>query len=458
MSGPLDAIRRRLDIIPGEHRTRPVAVGLIVIGVTLFAILSAATRDIPLTGKKGETVRAEFAAANQVSDRTVVRVGGVDVGRVDKVEPGSSPLDSTRVFMQITNDDVVLHRDATATVRWRTLLGGLMYIDLDPGSKSAPELGDGVIPVSRTSNQVELDQFLQPYDGPTSQGQRNLLKGLRDTLADPQAIGRTIDTLSPAFGTVAQGLGPLRGRESDDLRGLIAATADTVEGLDDAAALRGLVSGGNRTFATTTARREELGELLELSPGSLDSTFTTMRRLRTTLDHLDPLAARLRPGARALGPAARAATPALEQTEAFLREARPLLRAARPAFNSLRGASANGVPLMEGLDPTLVRLDKELLPYLRETDPDTRLKNYHAIGPFWAALAMAAAETDAEGHRIRFTVPPGANSFVSLPVTNSATRACAASKLPTTTDMSCSRVVEALFNGWFGKPKGGKGR
>jgi virulence factor Mce-like protein len=412
-------------------------------------------RDIPLTGKPGKTVQAEFAHANQVSNRTVVRVGGVDVGRVDKVEPGSSPTDTTVVSMQITNDEVVLHRDASAQVRWRTLLGGLMYIDLEPGSKSAPELGDNPIPASRTGTQVELDQFLQPYDGQTSQAQRNLLKGLRDTLADPQAVGHTIEALSPAFRTVGRGLAPLRGREADDLRGLVAATAKTVDGLDDTPALQGLVTGANRTFATTTARRNELGELFELARPSLDSTFTTMRRLRTTLDHLDPLAARLRPGARALGPAARAATPALEQTEAFLSEARPLLRAARPAFDSLRGASANGVPLMQGLDPTLVRLDKELLPYLREKDPETRLKNYEAIGPFWAALASAAAETDAEGHRIRFTVPPGPNSYVSLPVTSSATKACNASALPAA-DMSCSRVVNALFNGWFGKPKGGK--
>ena len=91
MSGPLDAIRRRLDVVPAKHRTRPVAIGLVVIGLTTFALLSAATRDIPLTGKKGRTVTAEFAAANQVSNRTVVRVGGVDVGRVDTVEPGSRP-------------------------------------------------------------------------------------------------------------------------------------------------------------------------------------------------------------------------------------------------------------------------------------------------------------------------------------------------------------------------------
>jgi hypothetical protein len=145
------------------------------------------------------------------------------------------------------------------------------------------------------------------------------------------------------------------------------------------------------------------------------------------------------------------------QTEAFLREARPLLRAARPAFDALRGASANGVPLMKGLEPTLSRLDKELLPFLRETDPETRLKNYESIGPFSATLASAAAETDREGHRIRLSVPPSnTSSLLGLPVAQSAIRACGQSKRFAATDLSCSGVVQALFNGWFGKARGPK--
>ena len=140
-----------------------------------------------------------------------------------------------------------------------------------------------------------------------------------------------------------------------------------------------------------------------------------MRRLRTTLGHLDPLAARLRPGARALGPAARATTPALAQTEGLLKEARPLLKDAKPTFTSLAGVGRAGVPLMNQLDPTLRRLDRDLIPFLNARDNETRLRNVESIGPFWAALAMAASEYDAEGHRIRFTVPPGVNSLIGVP-------------------------------------------
>jgi ABC-type transporter Mla subunit MlaD len=451
MSGPLNALRHKLDIKPAHHHTRPLATGVIVIGLIMLALVSAAIRHVPLTPKGGHTVQAEFTAANQVSSRTVVRVGGIEVGRVDKVQAGSDPRRTTLVTMRITDNSVHLHSDATAQVRWRTLLGGLMYIDLVPGSPSAPPLGNRPIPASHTSNQVELDDLLQPYDGGTSQAQRDMLKGLRDTFANPQGVGRTLKEL-PALTTVAKGVDPLLGRRTDDLQRLVAATAKTVHGLDNTAALRTLVSSADRTLAVTEARRIQLGQTLELSPPSLSSTFTTMRRLRTTLGHLDPLAASLRPGARSLGPATRAAAPALVQTQAVLREVRPLLRAAGPTFDSLRGASHTGVPLMQGLDPTLTRLLNELLPYLRQTDSGTRLKNYEAIGPFWSTLASAAAEFDSEGHRIRFTVPLNTNSFVNSPISASMTSACTRAGVPGG-QAACARITRSLGQSLFASSK-----
>lgn len=451
----LDGVRRRLDIKPAHHRTRPLLTGSIVIAVIAFALLSAAIRHVPLTPRGGHEVSAEFASANQVSDRTVVRVDGVEVGRVSKVEAGSDPRRATKVTMRITDGDVHLRSDARAQIRWRTLFGGLMYIELDPGSPSAPALGDRPIPVAQTSNQVELDQVLQPYDGTTDDHQRVLLRELRAVFADPQGIDHTLTAL-PALRTVGQGLQPLQGRATDDLSKLVTATSRAVRQLDDTASLQRLVSQGSRTLAVTTRRRGELGRFLEASPGSLDATRTTMARLRTTLDHLDPLASGLRPGARALAPATAAATPAFRRTRAVLTELRPLLRDAGPAFTSLRRASASGVPLMNGLDPTLGRLDAELLPWLRKRDDETHLKLYETVGPFWSALAMAAAEFDAEGHRIRFTVPPQSNSYVNLPPSEAFARQCAKD---TPSGTPCATIGRMLAGSWFGKATAkGRGR
>jgi ABC-type transporter Mla subunit MlaD len=233
----------------------------------------------------------------------------------------------------------------------------------------------------------------------------------------------------------------------------VAATAKTVSGLNDTPSLQGLVTDGSRSLAVIEAQRRRLGQFLELSPPALDSTFTTMQRLRTTLGHLDPAAAALRPGVRELAGAARAATPTFRQLEATLREARPLLRAAQPTLAALRGASISGVPLMQDLEPTLTRLDKELFPWLRRPDEGTRLATYEMIGPFWSDLASAASEYDSEGYRIRLTVPLNTNSVISAPISSDMQAACVRDRVPHAATM-CAKLVRSVARSWFGTAKG----
>jgi ABC-type transporter Mla subunit MlaD len=447
-------LRRRFDIVPAKHRSHPVAIGFVVIAVIVIALLSAALRHIPLIPRGGHVVTAEFAAANQVSNRTVVRVNGVEVGRVERVEAGSDPYRASKVVMRLSSGKIHLRTDASAQIRWRTLFGGLMYIDLHPGSANAPALR-GSIPAGRTSNQAELDQLLQTYAGSTAQAQRNVLKGLRRTLGDPAGTGRTLDVLGPALQTVDRGLQPVLGEQTGDLRGLVASTAKTVQGLDDTLGLQALVTSADRTLAVTDAQRRQLGQTIQLSPAALRSTYTTMGRLRATLGHLDPLVTKLRPGARVLGSAARAATPTLAKTETVLHDLRPLLHQAGPTFDALGQASPSGVDLMNGLDPTVGRLLDNILPWLRKPDSGTKLATYESIGPFWSALSATAGEFDSVGYRIRFTVPPGTNSFVMTPpVASQLNQACADSALPRARAL-CPQAISVLTRGWFGKQAGG---
>lgn len=450
-----DHLRDLTDPIQSRHRERPLRNGVILLACLGLAVYMAMAHNIPLiNGKPGERLRADFAFANQVvPGQTPVRVDGVEVGQVVDLQAGPDPRRSSRVEMRITDERLVVRRDARAEVRWRTLLGGNMYIDLEPGSKRADKMGDGVIPVTRTGNQAELDDLLQPYDGKTEEAQRDLLHGLDETFEDPRAARQAIDAL-PDLETVGRGLEPVMGRERGDLRKLVSATATTVEALGaDTVALQGLVTGARRTLGATTARRQELGEFLELSPPTLDETLTTMRRLRTTLDHLDPLAARLRPGARALAPAARAARPALAELDGLLREARPVLTALKPTFGDLSAAADAGVPVIEGLEPTIDRLNRDTLPYLAARDEESKLRNYEAIGPFFSVLAMAAAEFDSIGHRIHLSTPGGSNSVITL-FQLQFEETCSAKADNARERVGCRRMADVLAKGWFGRGKG----
>lgn len=452
MSRLREAVRGFTDPRPARASQNHVRNGAILVGVVAFVCYCAFTANIPLIrGEPGKPVRAEFAATNQVDDETPVRVAGVEVGKVKKVEAAGDPRRGSVVTFRVTDDGVSVRRDARAEIRWKTLLGGEMYIDLHPGSPSAPELGDATIPASRTSSQVELDDVLRPYNGNTEQAQRGVLKGLAVGFGTPGAAGKSLETL-PALRTVERGMRPLRGRARDDVRMLTAATAKTVEALgEDPAALQGLVSGADRTLRAVRNRREDLGELIERSPATLDDTAVTMTRLRATLDHLDPLVSRLRPAARELAPASNTATPALRQANALLAQARPLLRNARPAFANLERAGRAGAPLLRKLNPILHRVDSEVIPFLNTRDEETKLRTFEAIGPFFAAAGGAGAEFDKEGYRFRLTVPSGSNSGVTV-ASAAMARDCQRS-LPRSKEGGCAALAKVLATGWYGRDR-----
>lgn len=415
MSRLRQIVRERLDTVPAAHRPRPLPAGIAAVTLLVLLLAWGFTQKVPFVDTEGgRFVRAEVASADAVADRTPVRVGGVKVGRVDHLEPGPRRSDGTSrtsiVVMRITDDRIVVKRDAAAHVRWRTLLGS-MYVDLDPGSPSASPLGDRVIPLRRTGIQVDWDDFTGQFPTRTRQAQRHAIAEFRRALSAPRAHGRTLRELGPALSVIGRGADALRGRRHGDLRRLLQTTATTVDALSrDRAALERFVDGANRTLAATAHRRRALGQTVQLSPRALRSSTATMHRLVATLDHLDPLVARLRPGARRLGTTTRALQPALVEVDRVLRHARPLLRAAKPAFAGLGAAGEQGTPLIRGLRPTVRRLQDELLPYLRRRDSDIRLRVYQTIGPFFAVLAGAAGEFDASGNWLHFATGPAPNS------------------------------------------------
>jgi phospholipid/cholesterol/gamma-HCH transport system substrate-binding protein len=391
---------------------RHTRAGIVTLALLALLVFVAVTHQLPLLGGAGgPIVRAEFSTADDVNTATPVRVGGVDVGHVQSIEPG--PGHSSIVAMQITTGGVVAKRDASAQVAWRTLLGGALYVDLAPGSPSTPPLGNRVIPLSRTGYQVTWDDYNSQFTPTARLQERNTIRGFAQTLASPRAEGHTVQMLGPDLAVVGRGVAPLRGEDIGDLRALVRSTAATMNALArNQGELGNLVYGADRTLAVTARERADLGQTLALTPPALSATTITMRRLNVTLDRLDPLAINLRPGVGALAPAMDALSPALTQADRTLSDARALLRTAPTTLRALRAMGLQGVPLIAGLTPTVARLNQQLLPFLSRTDPATRLRNYEAIGPFVSALDSAAGEYEADGYFVHFMTGGGPDSVL----------------------------------------------
>ncbi len=63
--------------------------------------------------------------------------------------------------MSLDEDALPLHEDALFKIRPRLFLEGNYFIDVQPGSPSAPVVDEGhSFPVNRTSHSVQLDQVL----------------------------------------------------------------------------------------------------------------------------------------------------------------------------------------------------------------------------------------------------------------------------------------------------------
>jgi virulence factor Mce-like protein len=390
---------------------------MIIAGLALLGLYFSVTKHLPfLASTSGQVVTAQFAEPNQVTGKTAVRVDGIDVGNVQSVtlEPGAR---TSVVKLLITDSAVHLHLDARAAIKFRTLLGANMEIDLDPGSPSAPPLAGATIPLSRTTVQTEFDDLLSIFRGNAPAAMRTDLAQLSSALQG-QAAGRLIDRLAPSLQSVPAGLSAIQGELPNDLQNLIGASASTVRSIGaDRATLEELVGGAQQTFATAAGQAAQLGQTLDRAPAAMDATVAVSGAIDRTLPELNSLSDALVPGAKALAPAALAARPAVIELDQVLHTAQPLIAALRPAVTDLAAAAAPGSSVVNGLKPTVARLNNSIIPWLERPDSDLHIPFYDLIGPTLGALASAAAEYDGHGHYLHFPAGAGLDSLGTIPCT-----------------------------------------
>ena len=90
-----------------------------------------------------------------------MRIAGVEVGKVKKVEAAGPDSTAATITMEIKDNGLPIHTDAYLKIRPRIFLEGNFFVDLQPGSPSAPILKSGhTIGIGQTDGPVQLDQVL----------------------------------------------------------------------------------------------------------------------------------------------------------------------------------------------------------------------------------------------------------------------------------------------------------
>jgi phospholipid/cholesterol/gamma-HCH transport system substrate-binding protein len=391
-----------------KSRINPAILGALVLIASVLLFYVAASRELPFTG--GHELRIQFATANQIAPNAPVRVAGVNVGDVTGIERG--PGDSAMVTVELKDEALPIHSDATARIRPRTFLEGAFFVDIEPGSPSASEIEDGgVIPMGQTSTPVQLDQILTTLQPDVrerlSVGVRELAKGLDN--GGPEAFRNTLPVFEPLFKDIAVVSESFAGTEPRDLSEAVHYTSRAVRALaSDRPRLSSVVSSFSTVAVALADRQSELAasirglsSVLGQAPPAFDAIGSAVPEARSLVRVLRPA---LRRAPRVINPA----VPLTAQLRGLLKpgELPALIEEGGPTVRALANASPNAITTFGGLREPVGCLLDSALPTLTSTIDDDALSTGHPVYRellfSFTGLSSASQSFDGNGFSTRY--------------------------------------------------------
>jgi phospholipid/cholesterol/gamma-HCH transport system substrate-binding protein len=415
----------------------PVMIGLIATVVVVILVFLGFTKDIPFT--KPFEVNATFASANSIRPGSPVRIAGVNVGKVKEVKPQEDG-DGAVVVMQIDDQGLPLHADATAKIRPRIFLEGNFFVDLTSGSPSAPVLEKGdTLTVTQTATPVQLDQVLTALQGDSRQDLKDLLEQLdvalnsKPTPAQNRDLPRmsrgqsaaesfndAYDDIPAAERSTAEVLDAFLGVEPGrDLARLIDGTARTTGALiQDEAALQSLITNFNATMAAFASESGNLQTSVRELPGTLESANRALASLNEAFPPTRAFAREILPGVRETPATIAAAFPWIRQATPLMGEDELGGVAAQlaPASRDLAQVTNSAIELLPQTNLVSRCATDVLLPtgdVVIEDEFTTGVENYKEFFYTLAGLAGEGQNFDGNGMYVRFQTGGGSNT-VSL--------------------------------------------
>jgi phospholipid/cholesterol/gamma-HCH transport system substrate-binding protein len=312
---------------------------------------------------KGYRVVVPFKEAGQLAQEADVRISGVRVGKVKKIEANPEQSRSD-VELEIDPKYAPIPKDSRVNLRAKSLLGE-QYLELTPGSKGGPYVADGgTLPKGNVADSVELDEVFRSFDARTRAAFQTWQQQLAITGA---GRGREIGEAFAQFAPLEQQstkLLRILDRNSQQFSALIRNTGITFSALSAREdQLRSLVRNSNTVFATTAARNNQLAETFVALPTFQIESRALLRRLDSFAADANPIIKQLVPVATAFGPVFQNLEDLAPDLRDFIVDLGPTITASVKGVPAASSFLQSFAPFIGSLDPALTQLNP-LLQYL----------------------------------------------------------------------------------------------
>ena len=320
-------------------------------------------------------VAAEFEETSGLRERSPVRIAGIDVGKVTGVEPRRGG--GARVEMELRDSALPLHSDTELKIRPRIFFEGNFFVDLRPGTPSAPELEEGsTIPPGQTAAPVQIGDVLAGLQSDTRSDLQTLLgvTGRAFEGGAAESLNRGARRAGPALRDLSLATDAALGeRPTADLQRVLRGTSRTVRAFAaDEEALKGLVTNLNVTAGALAEEDAALSASIPALRDTLRAGGPALRALNGTFPPLRSLAREALPGVERLEPVLEEVLPLTVQARALvgpdeLRATTRRLRLATPSLNRLLEVTP---PLLSRARAASRCTERVLVPFIESDFPD----------------------------------------------------------------------------------------
>ena len=407
----------------------PTRAGILFVIVLSFLIYYGFKKDNPFSRPFHLSVVVQDSAG--VKRGSVVRIAGVDVGKVSGVERYNG-AEAAQINMDINANGLPVYRGATVRIRPRLFLEGNFVLDVSPGAPNNKPLEDGdTIPLTQSSRSPQLDEILSTLQGPEREDLQVVIRQLGTAFAAPtsadknpltkgQSAGQSLnDTIRAAAGAgkdIEKLARALQGQQRGDLAAAIRSFARlTGPVADQADALGQLIDGLDRTVSVFAENSQDVSASVAELPATLKVAEETLPQIQAALGPITTVSKNVTAGLDRVPGLVDASGPFLTQTKALLspEEAGALVDNLEPITEGLAESAPYLESILDNLDNLSTCTSSVLVPTANQQISDgqytTGLTSWDETLRGFVGLAGSTQSYDANGLFSRAAASQGFN-------------------------------------------------